>query len=170
MDPDALPTILEIKRTLGGQCKEFRCRLVSRDPVRAIVLFVSSVPYQVGDLPLPSGTVTLGHFWPGRDYNVYHWLTPDGETLGHYFNLAADTVIGASSISWCDLVLDLLVRPGAPPLLLDEADIPPNLPAATHARLEAARRSVLEEHVALIPMLEREAGEIWPRLFGRARP
>jgi predicted RNA-binding protein associated with RNAse of E/G family len=169
MDLDSLPAILEVKRTLGGERKEFRCRLVNRNQDRAIVLFVSEVPYQVGGLALPSGTVTLGHFWHGRDYNVYHWLTAQGRTLAHYFNLAAETVIDDTGIRWCDLTLDLLVCPGAAPVWLDEADLPGDLPASTRDRIESSRRNVVEQQAAVIRELEREADTLWRRLTGADR-
>ena len=110
----ALPSILEIKRTLAGQRKEFRCRLVEREADSAVVLFVSRADLPGGHLTLPPGTVTLGHFWPARAYNVYHWLTPAGATLAHYFNLADDTAIDEATIRWRDLAVDVLVQPGRP--------------------------------------------------------
>lgn len=169
MDLAALPTIVEIKRTLDGRRKEFRCRLVERAPDRAIVLFVSPQPYEVGGLALPPGTVTLGHFWQGRDYNVYHWLTPDGTTLAHYFNLAADTSIDEGSIQWLDLALDLLVRPDRPAAVLDEDELPPDLDHDTRERIAAARAKILREHPVIIDQLEQLANPLWGRLFQRER-
>jgi hypothetical protein len=169
MELASLPTILEIKRTLGGLRKEFQCRLVERQPGRAVVLFVSSARYQVGDLALPPGTVTLGHFWQGRAYNVYHWLTPSGATLAHYFNLAAETAIEDATIRWLDLALDVLVLPAAPARVLDEDELPADLEPATRQRVEAARREVLEQHPAVIADLEGRASQLWPRLFGVGR-
>jgi predicted RNA-binding protein associated with RNAse of E/G family len=170
MELAELPTILEIKRTLDGLRKEFRCQLLERGSDRAVVLFVSSQRYEVGGLVLPPGTVTLGHFWEARAYNVYHWLAPSGATLAHYFNLAADTEIGEVTIGWLDLALDVLVPAGAPARVLDEDELPPGLDAATRARIEAARREVLEQHAPVIADLESQATALWPRLFGVGRP
>jgi hypothetical protein len=169
MEAATLPSIVEIKRTLRGQRKEFRCQLVERQADAAIVLFVSTAPYQVGELPLPAGTVTLGHFWKNRDYNVYHWLAPSGSTLAHYFNLAAETSISDDTISWCDLALDVLVRPAAPPVVLDEEDLPADLEPGLRAQIEAACRDVLRQQVAIIEQLEEQATVLWPRLFGVGR-
>jgi hypothetical protein len=170
MEPASLPTILEIKRTLDGGRKEFRCQLVERQSDRAIVLFISSKPYLVGGLPLPAGTVTLGHFWRDRPFNVYHWLDPVGATLAHYFNLAAETAIDEDRISWSDLAIDVLVRPGAPPVVLDEEELPLDLPPETRAHIEAGRGQVLEQHGAIIASLEERATALWPLLAGVARP
>ncbi len=169
MEPASLPTILEIKRTLGGARKEFRCRLVERQSDRAIVLFVADRAYQVPGLALPPGTVTLGHFWPGRPYNVYHWMQPSGTTLAHYFNLATDTSIDAETIRWTDLTLDVLVQPGTPPVVLDEDELPADLDPDTRSRIDAARSAVLEQQGAVVANLEEQAGAIWPRLFGVSR-
>jgi hypothetical protein len=169
MDLAALPSIVEIKRTLTGQRKEFRCRLVEGDADRAVVLFISGSIYQVYGLTLPPGTVTFGHFWRQRDYNVYHWLTPAGTTLAHYFNLAADTTLEDGIIRWTDLALDLLVEPGAPPRLLDEDELPPDLPPPLVARIEVAKDLLLGQHASIGQDLEAQADLLWPRLFGVKR-
>ena len=84
-----LPAILEIKRTLAGREKRFDCRLLARsgDGRHAAVLWVGAEPMQVHGVDLPAGTVSVGHFWSDRHYNVYHWLEPAGKTLGYYFNI-----------------------------------------------------------------------------------
>jgi predicted RNA-binding protein associated with RNAse of E/G family len=169
MEPASLPTILEIKRSLGGLRKEFQCRLVERQPGGAIVLFVSGERYEVAGLALPPGTVTLGHFWSGRAYNVYHWLEPSGATLAHYFNLAAETSIDERTIRWSDLALDVLVLPGGPARVLDEDELPGDLAPATRECIEDARKQVLEQHPVVIAELETRATELWPRLFGVCR-
>ncbi len=169
MDLPPLPTILEIKRTMAGGRKEFRCHLVEGTPDSAVVLFVSTSPYQVATLALPAGTVTLGHFWQSREYNVYHWMTPAGVTLAHYFNLAAETSIAEGVLGWTDLALDLLVLPGQPAVWLDEAELPADLPADLAARIHSARAVVLREHPLVIADVEARADALWPRLFGRSR-
>jgi hypothetical protein len=169
MAPAGLPTILEIKSTLSGQRKEFRCHLVAGAPGRATVLFVSSTSYQVAGLPLPPGTVTLGHFWESRDFNVYHWLTPAGQTLAHYFNLCADTAIAPDTIRWRDLAVDVLVRPAAEPLVLDEDELPGDLDPGLRDRIDRARRVVLAQQAEVVMDLEGQASALWPRLFGAGR-
>jgi predicted RNA-binding protein associated with RNAse of E/G family len=169
MDAAGLPTIVEIKETLAGQRKDFRCHLIERGPGGATVLFVSTTRYDVAGLALPAGTVTLGHFWENRDFNVYHWLTPTGETLAHYFNLCADTVIAPDTIRWRDLAIDVLVRPGAGPVILDEDELPGDLEPDLHARIDRARRAVLEQYGEVVAELERRASALWPRLQGGER-
>ena len=93
-DPSTtLPEILELKRTLDGQEKRFACRLIEGDRHQAVVLFISPAAMHVHGIELPAGTVTFGHFWTERLYNVYHWLGERGQTIAFYFNLADRTVI-----------------------------------------------------------------------------
>ena len=54
----------------------------------------------------------------------------------------------------CDLALDVLVRPGAPPVVLDEDELPPTwIPPPAH-RIEPPARAVLEQQPAVIADLE----------------
>src|SRR5947207_11380362 len=69
-----LPPILEIKRTLAGGEKHFECARLHLDGPHVVLLFVATAPMQVHGVALPAGTVTFGHFWRDRAYNVYHWL------------------------------------------------------------------------------------------------
>jgi hypothetical protein len=170
MDETPLPEILEIKESLAGARKQFRCRLLERTAGSAVVLFVSRVVYTVADLALPPGTITFGHFWTDRPYNVYHWLTPGGATLAHYFNLADGTALDGETLRWRDLTVDLLVRPDRAVEILDEDELPPGLDPTTRALVEAARRRALDDLPALLPALEARAGELWPRALGGPRP
>ena len=186
MNLDSLPSVLEIKTTLDGRRKEFPCRAIAQPPGGMVLLFISDRQYVVGApagygaagdsadaappaLILPSGTVTLGHFWVARPYNVYHWLDPQGRTLAHYFNLARDTRITSARLAWLDLTVDVLVRPGTPPQVLDEHELPANLNPTLQAAIAAARQAVLLEHAGCIATLEAAADRIWPDLFGQAR-
>ena len=169
MDVNALPTIRETKRTLTGSEKSFPCRVLARGETSLTVLFVSDRVYQVADLALPAGTITFGHFWAQRPYNVYHWLTPAGTTVAFYLSLADQIVIGAEDLSYRDLTLDVLVRPGGVPEVLDAHELPPTLDAVTRAHIDADLGSALADVPALLPALERNADALWSRLYGGAR-
>jgi hypothetical protein len=174
MDVNALPTILETKRTLAGEEKSFRCRVIDSGPPGAMsgdltVLFISDRPYRVAELELPIGTITFGHFWLRRPYNVYHWLTAAGATLGFYFNLSDQLVIGAGTLAYRDLSVDLLACPGAPPQVLDEHELPADLDADTHQRITQALDQARTDLPALGPALEAHADRLWADLFGGPR-
>ncbi len=156
-DPaDALPEILEIKRTLDGREKRFACRLIEGDRRRAVVLFISPAAMHVHGIDLPAGTVTFGHFWTDRPYNVYHWLDGRTGTIAFYFNLADQTVIEDARLAWRDLTLDVLATPDGRLEVLDEDELPPDLDAATRALIEEAKRTILADPQRLL-MAEIEA-------------
>jgi hypothetical protein len=168
-----LPEIREVKTTLQGDRQEFRCRVLARTGASVgdavTVLFISDRDYRVADLVLPAGTVTFGHFWGSRSYNVYHWLTPDGQTLAHYFNLSSDTVITEDSLQWKDLAVDVLLRPGSEAEVLDEADLPDTLDRETLMTIAEATRDVLLEAPAIAAELENRADRLWQRVWSRPR-
>ena len=116
--------ILEIKRTLRGAEKRFECQLLASGPGYAAVLWIAPEPMHVHGVDLPAGTVSFGHFWEDRGYNVYHWLDGVGRTLGFYFNIADQTSISPEVVSWRDLVLDVLVTPDGRCQVLDEDELP----------------------------------------------
>ena len=57
------------------------------------MLWIAPEPMHVHGVDLPAGTVSVGHFWADRPYNVYHWLDRAGQTLGYYFNICDQTRI-----------------------------------------------------------------------------
>lgn len=165
MSPE-LPRIVETKRTLAGREKIFQCRLLSScAPDSVVLLFVSDAAVRVHDLALPAGTVTFGYFWRDRPYNVYHWMTPAGATLACYVNLADATTIDADHLRWRDLTVDVLLLPGAAPVVLDEDELPADLDAATRAAVAAARDEVLASAEAIRAEVEGRSHQLWPRAF-----
>lgn len=161
--PEDLPRITEVKRKLLGGEKRFNCRVLERDGAHLVVLFVASVPMQVQGVSLPAGTVTFGHFWTDRPYNVYHWLDQrDGATIGYYLNLADETRIKEGLLEWLDLVVDILVLPNDAPLILDEDEIPAAADATLRERIDRARVTALNDLPATIILLERFREKRWP--------
>ncbi len=162
-----LPEIIETKYTLTGATKIFRCRLIEREPALAVVLFVSFRVTQVDTLTLPAGTVTLGYFWTQRPYNVYHWLTPSGVTVGLYVNLCDRVEISADALDWRDLVLDVLLPLGEPARVLDRDELPDTLDPGLRQYIESACQSVLASADQLRREIETRSRLIWPRLYER---
>jgi predicted RNA-binding protein associated with RNAse of E/G family len=105
-------TITERKTRLDGSVVEYECEpLVVEEGRRALVRYVTEQdrPIEGSDLVLRKGTVTVGHFWTDRPYNVYHWL--DGvRTVALYVNVATDTTITTAAIDYRDLVVDVIIR------------------------------------------------------------
>lgn len=163
MNSHILPLITEVKRTLAGREKRFTCGVLRRDGAHLVVLFVAPGAMNVHGVILPAGTVTFGHFWTNRPYNIYHWLDPlTGATIGHYVNLAADTTISADRLEWLDLIVDLLMLPGQPTVVLDQDEIPADADATLRARIDDARATALQDWPAMLVELERHQAALWP--------
>jgi len=158
-----LPRLLEMKRTLDGGEKTFDCNVLARAQDRLVVLFVAPATMRVHGVDLPAGTVTFGHFWEDRPYNVYHWLRArDGATIGVYVNLAADTRLDEDTLVWLDLIADVLVLPGSPPAILDEDEVPGDASPAIRARIAAAPARLLADLPGQLGELETERTALWP--------
>jgi Protein of unknown function (DUF402) len=155
--------IVEVKRTWDGREKRFECTVLLHQDPHLVVLFVAAEEMNVHGVVLPAGTVTFGHFWTDRPYNVYHWLSPhSGATLGYYFNVAEDTRLAGDELSWRDLIVDILVSPTGRPLLLDEDEIPPDAPVALRHRIREACETISSELDTRLQELEDSRAHLWP--------
>jgi predicted RNA-binding protein associated with RNAse of E/G family len=162
-----LPHILEVKHTLAGGEKRFECALLAADAGRAVVLWVAPHPMHVHGVDLPAGTVSFGHFWTTRPYNVYHWMDPQGRTLGFYFNVADRTVIGDGRLEWRDLVVDVLALPGGRLDVLDEDELPAELDDDVRAGIEAGKAAILGAPAAVLAEIEAASEALRPLVFAR---
>lgn len=162
-----LPRIVEVKRTLRGGEKRFDCAVLARSGGHLVVLFVAPEAMLVHGVALPAGTVTFGHFWSDRPYNVYHWLdAATGATIGYYFNLSAETRFEGERLEWRDLAVDVLALPDGSVTVLDEDELPPDLPEELGRRIAAAKAALLRDPAAAIAELEGHRRQLWPRVAG----
>lgn len=168
-EDNSFPQIVETKISLHGVRKEFVCQRLAGDETSVIVLFIAPKDMTVADIQLPAGTVTFGHFWAHRPYNVYHWMTPEGQTLGHYFNICDQTHIEPTTLQWRDLVLDVLCRPAASPEVLDEDDLPADLALAMRNTIYEGLKAALAALPDLLGELESKATALWPDVFAAHR-
>jgi predicted RNA-binding protein associated with RNAse of E/G family len=167
----ALPAIIEIKRTLDGREKRFDCRLLALAPDHrhAAVLWIAPEPMHVHGVDLPAGTVSVGHFWTDRHYNVYHWLNQTGETLGYYFNICDETRITAGTIEWRDLIIDVLAIPAVSAAsdyrldVLDEHELPEALPPGILAHISAGKDAILGLPAAVMAEIEEASRAVLPK-------
>ena len=135
--------IKEVKITLRGDRHEFACALLDRSPTHAVVFYPLPARRRVGGLVLPKGSESFGYFWRDRPYNVYHWMTPQGETLGFYVNLSGEVEFLPEEVRWQDLAVDLLFSAdGSRVQVLDE-DEAEGASADLRAAIDAARTHVL---------------------------
>src|SRR5437870_9699726 len=90
MDSQTRASIIERKTRLDGSVVDYACEaLVVEQGRRALVRYVAELDRRIEgtDLVLRKGTVTVGHFWTDRPYNVYHWLD-GGRTVALYVSIA----------------------------------------------------------------------------------
>jgi predicted RNA-binding protein associated with RNAse of E/G family len=158
--------IVEIKTTLAGVEKRFDCRWLAGDARRAVVLWIASAPMRVHGIDLPAGTISFGHFWADRYYNVYHWVDGAGRTIGFYFNLADRTRISEATLAWRDLVLDVIATPAGRLELLDEDELPARLDPDVVAHLAEGQAAIFADPARLMAEIEDASrahyGQVFP--------
>src|SRR5436189_4161541 len=151
-------SIIERKTRLDGSVVEYACEALVVEPGRrAVVRYVAEQdrPLAGTDLVLRAGTVTIGHFWTDRPYNVYHWI--DGaRTIAFYVNFAADTTIDTGAIAYTDLVVDVLLRPSGAIEVLDAEELPPDLDPRHRLAIAKALETCVTQAKSLIAEIERE--------------
>ncbi|HEV8469425.1 MAG TPA: DUF402 domain-containing protein [Candidatus Limnocylindria bacterium] len=150
--------ITERKTRLDGTVVEYACDVLVVEPGRrAVVRYVTDRDRHLEgtDLVLRAGTVTIGHFWTDRPYNVYHWLER-GRTVAYYVSIAADTTIESGAIAYTDLVVDVLVRPSGAIEVLDEEELPPELDPRYRLAIAKALETCVTEAKRLAAEIERE--------------
>ena len=148
--------VVERKTRLDGSGVEFACLGLEVVPGRSAVLrYTVDRDWSVGGgvITVPRGAVTLGHFWTDRPYNVYHWLV-DGRTLGYYVNASAPPVITVAAVDWLDLAVDVLVRPDASFVVLDEDDVPPDLDPVHRRTIARALEAVVTSPRGFVSQIE----------------
>jgi predicted RNA-binding protein associated with RNAse of E/G family len=151
-------TITERKTRLDGSVVEYVCEpLVVEEGRRALVRFVSERERSIEgtDLVLRKGTVTVGHFWTDRPYNVYHWLD-GGKTVALYVNIATDTTIEPTAIAYRDLVVDVVIRPSGAIEILDEDELPSSIDPRFRLAIAKALETCITEGRRLSAEIERE--------------
>jgi hypothetical protein len=160
---ETLPRVVEVKRSLSGRETRFECAVLRHDGPHVVVLFVASNSMRVHGVDLPAGTVTFGHFWTDRPYNVYHWLNPvSGATIGYYVNLSDSTRVVDGTLEWRDLVIDVLLLPDGRATVLDADELPADAPAALLLHIATVQSDILRASGSLMAELERHRAALWP--------
>jgi protein associated with RNAse G/E len=146
----------ELKHRFDGRIQTFPCHLLARQDDAAVLFYLLSRAGEVATLRLEAGLRTIAYFWTTRAYNIYHWLTPGGATVGFYFNAARDTALYPDRVEWTDLELDLLVLPDRQTAWIDEEEVA-GLSAADRQAVESIRQHLQEVHPAVVAWVERES-------------
>src|SRR5438876_6114509 len=158
MDSQTPSTITERKTRLDGSVVEYACEALVVEPGRrAVVRYVTDQDRRIAgtDLVLRKGTVTVGHFWTDRPYNVYHWLD-GGRTVALYVSIATDTTIEPAAIAYRDLVVDVIIRPSGAIEILDEDELPPSIEPRYRLAIAKAPETCATARRRLSAEIERE--------------
>jgi predicted RNA-binding protein associated with RNAse of E/G family len=156
--------ITERKTRLDGSVVEYACEALVVEPGRrAVVRYITDEdrPIRGTDLVLRKGTVTVGHFWTDRPYNVYHWLE-GGRTVALYVNIATDTTVEPETIAYRDLIVDVLIRPSGAIEILDEDELPPTIEPRYRLAIAKAIEACVTEARRLTAEIERETRAVLP--------
>ncbi|HLK88683.1 MAG TPA: DUF402 domain-containing protein [Polyangia bacterium] len=160
-----LTQVVEIKRTLAGGEKRFECLRLAGNATHAVLLWIAREPMHVHGVDLPAGTVSFGHFWTDRYFNVYHWLDAGRQTMGYYFNIADRTRIAAGELEWRDLVIDVLATPAGRLDVLDEDELPAEVEPEAAAHIEAGKSAVLGALGAITAEVEAASRALFPLVY-----
>ncbi len=157
-------SIVERKNCLDGTFEDFVCeRLLIEPGKRAVLRYTWQKELRVADtdLVVPKGGFTVSHYWADRAYNVYHFLSapqPGGaRTLGYYCNVVAATTIAQDLVTYDDLVVDVLIDPSGSALVLDEEELPADLPPPQRAIVNKALEELTGNSRRLAAEIERES-------------
>jgi len=164
-----LVPVVEIKHTLAGGQRRFDCLRLAGGARHAVLLWIAREPMHVHGVDLPAGTISFGHFWTDRFYNVYHWLEAGAHsghrTLGFYFNIADRTRIGAAELEWRDLVVDVLATPAGRLDVLDEDELPAIVDPEVAAHIAAGKAAILQAPSAVMAEIESASRTLFPLAF-----
>ncbi len=152
--------IIERKTRFDGSVQEFACQALLIEPARrAVIRYELDRDWRVGGMVLPKGGYTAGHFWTDRPYNVYHWLNA-GTTLGYYFNVGLVDEITETTVAWRDLIIDVLVKPDGAIDILDEDEVPADLPAEHRRTIAQALEQIVTNPKRLVQEIERASRDL----------
>ncbi len=112
---------------------------------------------------MPCGTTSYGYFWEQRNYNVYHFVDVNGETLGLYFNISDATRISDEQIYWRDLVVDLLVKSDGSCQVLDEHELPADISGDLLQLIFRVRDQIVERAGQIREEVERKTRSLMRR-------
>ena len=146
--------ITEIKRHVNKPDQTFRCELLWRTCGHLVVRYVSDREGRIGEVGLPSGSITYAHYWEGRGYVAWRIHDPLQNLIGHLFHICRDVRIAQDRVDYLDMLLDLWVGADGSRATLDQDEVDECL----------ARRMIGEEDRAWIELwrqkIDTDLGEI----------
>ena len=145
--PDSINPFREVKRTLGGKERVYDCEALHSSPRLAIARFEFTKSLVAGETTFPVQAYTLGFFWRGRHYNLYHSLTAGGELIADRFDIVDHVRIHAGGVRYDDLLLDIWLYPDGRIAVEDEDELEA---AVATGQLSPARQQIITRTRALL--------------------
>ncbi|PFV93185.1 DUF402 domain-containing protein [Priestia megaterium] len=120
--------IVERKIRYDSTIVDTNCKLLNNNEQGLILFHRIDVPFTMTgsqyELTIPKDAYTLAYFWREQPYNLYVWRDKDGSYLGSYFNIVKNTTITDDTVSFEDLIIDILIFPNGKYFILDEDELP----------------------------------------------
>lgn len=117
-----------ISRSYDGTIKKaWDCRLVSASENR--LEFVGAFAHEIVHSELgtiAAGTASHEYYWIDRWYNIFRFVTPEGNLRNYYCNVNMPPVFDGTILDYVDLDLDLLVWPDGSYEILDRSEFASN--------------------------------------------
>ncbi len=145
----------EIKKTLIGDSHSYSCELLLYKPGFGVLRYVIDREYDISGQKLLPGDVTYGLYWEDRPYTLYVWNLNRIKSRLYYFNIADSISLRPEEFVWRDLAIDVLIGGDYAARILDEHELPPDLPQELRLYIRTAADLVIERHDNII----REAEE-----------
>jgi hypothetical protein len=135
---------VETKTLLTGAIQQYLCELLYLENNFGILRYVIDKEYNMGSMRLRPGDVTIALYWTDRPYTLYIWQMNGIKNAAYYFNIADSISLLQDEFRWRDLTVDVLIDTAGTVHVLDENELPANLPARLQCYILAAKSHVLK--------------------------
>jgi predicted RNA-binding protein associated with RNAse of E/G family len=140
----------EYKKKLNGEVVKFECTLVKWDEKELIIVYKLPKGVSIFGNLLPPESISYAYYWSDKSYNVYHWVGPDRQTKLVYVNIADSTTITENSVTWRDLIVDIIIYPTGIYAVLDEIEIPESLDPSLKKVIEETKDEVVRKRFEIL--------------------
>jgi len=130
-------------------------------PNRAVVFYKVQKEWKHSDheIHIKPGTFSFGYFWRDKNYNVYHFVLPDGNSIGFYINIAHNTIITPHSIEWRDLYVDVWIDSDGSVAVLDEHEVPATFDSELILLINNVKENLIREKFNIAKEIEKQSQE-----------
>src|SRR6187200_3232574 len=134
----------------GAIRKSWTCELVEQDDDLVVAVGTFDADVNHSDLGLiTQGTVSYEYFWLHRWYNIFRFVTADGEFRNFYCNVCMPPQFSNGVLDYVDLDIDVVVNADFSYRILDRDDFETNAelykyPTEVRDRVETTLEELLE--------------------------